>query len=59
MDPKAPHVEYSLTPAGQELQTVVHGFCHWTRHHLDYVVTARRRFGTPDRVADATSASGA
>ncbi|MEU1624954.1 helix-turn-helix domain-containing protein [Streptomyces sp. NPDC020096] len=54
-----PRVEYNLTPAGRELQTVVHGFCHWTRHHLDHVVTARRTFDTPDRVADATSSSGA
>ncbi|MFD8817368.1 winged helix-turn-helix transcriptional regulator [Streptomyces sp. NPDC059627] len=53
-----PRVEYSLTPAGRELQTVVHGFCHWTRYHLDHVVAARRRFDTPDHAADATLSNG-
>jgi DNA-binding HxlR family transcriptional regulator len=37
-------VDYSLTKAGRELQATVHGICHWTRHNLDHIETARLRF---------------
>ncbi|MFD8246806.1 winged helix-turn-helix transcriptional regulator [Nocardia sp. NPDC059691] len=29
-----PRVEYSLTPAGDELLRLVHGMCAWSRAHL-------------------------
>ncbi len=44
-----PRVEYNLTEAGQELQATIHGICSWTRHHLDHIKAARRRFDSPAR----------
>jgi hypothetical protein len=37
-------VDYSLTPAGVELQATVHGICKWTRTHLPEVIAAREHF---------------
>ncbi|MFY1704962.1 MULTISPECIES: winged helix-turn-helix transcriptional regulator [Micromonospora] len=38
-----PRTEYRLTPAGQELQHTINGFCRWSRRHLDEILAARRR----------------
>ncbi|MEV0335644.1 helix-turn-helix domain-containing protein [Nocardia sp. NPDC050717] len=35
-----PRVDYSLTPAGADLLTTVHGLCDWSRTHLHSLLTA-------------------
>ncbi len=39
-----PRTEYRLTPAGRELHHTIHGFCRWSRRHLDEILASRHRF---------------
>ncbi|MFC9978202.1 winged helix-turn-helix transcriptional regulator [Gordonia sp. NPDC127522] len=42
-----PRVDYTLTDAGRDLVTTVHGLCDWSRTHLDDLLDAP---GAADRV---------
>ncbi|OUC80708.1 winged helix-turn-helix transcriptional regulator [Gordonia lacunae] len=35
-----PRVDYTLTDAGRDLVTTVHGLCDWSRAHLDVLLDA-------------------
>ncbi|WP_439030189.1 winged helix-turn-helix transcriptional regulator [Gordonia terrae] len=41
-----PRVDYTLTDAGRDLVTTVHGLCDWSRSHLDDLLAAA---GSVDR----------
>ena len=42
-----PRVDYTLTDAGRDLVSTVHGLCDWSRTHLDDLIDAP---GAADRV---------